>query len=88
MQYKARTQGETRTHIYDNSMGYPIRVCNWSMPEKDFIENGDAPLCKYCQAYRDGTRKICGSPDIAHPEKTCPKCGNDKVMILEELESK
>lgn len=62
MKYIARTKGETRTHLYDDSMGYPIRVCNWSMPEYDFIENGDVPYCKLCEAYQKGKRRVCFAP--------------------------
>jgi len=61
-QYWARTNGETRIHLYDDSMGYPIRVCNWTMPENDFIESGDVPFCKYCQDYKDGKRRIAFAP--------------------------
>ena len=64
MQFIGRTKGETRTHIYDNSKGYPIRVCCWAIPENDFIENGDAPLCKHCQAYKEGRRKVCFAPRV------------------------
>ena len=57
-----RTKGETRTHLYDYSPGFPIRVCNWSTPENDFIENGDAPFCRNCQAYLNGKRRIAFAP--------------------------
>ena len=57
-----RTKGETRTHLYAYSQGYPIRVCTWSTPENDFVENGDAPHCKNCEAYEDGKRRISFAP--------------------------
>ena len=62
MQRIARTKGETRAHIYDYTSGYPIRVCNWTMPENDFIATGDVPMCKHCQAYQDGRRKVTFAP--------------------------
>jgi len=64
MQKIQRTKGETRTHLYDYSLGYPIRVCNWSMPEYDFIDNDNAPLCKNCLAYQQGKSKICFAPKL------------------------
>jgi len=67
MQSWRRTEGETRVHLYDDSLGYPIRVCNWAMPEKEFTENGDAPLCKYCQDYQEGKRRVYFAPI---PEKS------------------
>ncbi len=69
MTFIGRTKGETRTHIYDTSLSYPIRACNWTMPENDFIENGDAPLCKYCQAYQEGKRRVCFAPRVLAPEE-------------------
>jgi hypothetical protein len=57
-----RTKGETRKHLYDYSMGYPIRVCNWTIPENDFTEDGDVPFCKYCQSYLDNKRRVCFAP--------------------------
>ncbi|KKN46269.1 hypothetical protein LCGC14_0674760 [marine sediment metagenome] len=56
MQYIARQKGETRSHLYDDSQGYPIRVCNWEMSHRDFIEIGDAPYCKNCHLYQEGKR--------------------------------
>jgi hypothetical protein len=58
-----RTKGETRTHVYYDN-GYPIRACTWSHPEKDFIENGNAELCKNCADYLEGKRKIAFAPKI------------------------
>lgn len=65
----ARTKGEPRIHLYDTSLGYPIRVCNWTMPDYEFIENGDAPFCKYCQAYKEGKRKVCFAPTNTKEEE-------------------
>ncbi|KKM76442.1 hypothetical protein LCGC14_1380030 [marine sediment metagenome] len=64
MQRIARTKGETRTHLYDERLGYPVRICNWALPKNDFIDNGDAPFCKYCRAYQEGKRRICFAPVI------------------------
>jgi len=58
-----RTKGETRKHLYDYSLGYPVRVCNWIMPDYDFVEVGEAPPCKYCLAYQSGKRRVCFAPD-------------------------
>ena len=58
-----RTKGETRTHVYYDN-GYPIRACTWQHPEKDFIDNGNAELCKNCAAYLEGKRKIAFAPKI------------------------
>jgi hypothetical protein len=57
-----RTGGETRTHLYAFPYGYPIRVCNWSIPEHKFIKNGDAPFCKHCQSYQAGKRQVAFAP--------------------------
>jgi len=58
-EYVARTKGETTKHIYVEPYGYPIRLCNWVMPENEFVSIGEVPMCKYCQAIKDGKRRGC-----------------------------
>jgi anaerobic ribonucleoside-triphosphate reductase len=65
MKYEIRrTKGETKTHVYFTTYGYPIRACTWTQPENDFIDNGNAELCKNCSDYLHGKRKIAFAPKV------------------------
>lgn len=55
-EFIAKTKGDKKRHIYVNRP-YPIRLCDWCVPESDFENMGDVPMCKRCQAIKDGMRR-------------------------------
>jgi len=51
--FMGNTRGDSRCHIYSQPFGYPIRACDWCIPETDFVDTAK-PFCKRCQLIKEG----------------------------------
>ncbi|KKN37021.1 hypothetical protein LCGC14_0767810 [marine sediment metagenome] len=67
--FTGKTAGETRKHIYVKPFGYPIRLCNWNIPEHDFVDVGNTPMCSHCQSVKSGERHSFMKVDLATKPK-------------------
>ena len=41
--------GDRKSHLYCFPFGYPIRYCNWTIPNADFDRKEDEASCVWCR---------------------------------------